>query len=61
MSTPIEEEDPLERYWNDQEAIKLIKELYQVDDEIATDLWHRFIGTVRRMRAISRRMRESER
>lgn len=52
MAEAAKEEDPLEQFWDDQEAIHLIRELFNVSDEIATDLWHRFIGTVRRMRSI---------
>jgi hypothetical protein len=59
MSGTAREEDPLEKFWDDQEAIGYIKELFQVSDEMAEDLWHRFMGTVRRMRSIARGSRDA--
>ena len=45
--------DPLGTELNNPDAIKCLRELYGIDDTTATQLWHRFIGTVRRMRQIS--------
>ncbi|HJR06895.1 MAG TPA: hypothetical protein VJ842_06545 [Pyrinomonadaceae bacterium] len=45
--------DPLESEKNNQEAINSISELYNVDEEVATELWHRFIETVKKMRGLS--------
>lgn len=45
--------DPLEYEKYNQEAINSIRELYNVNEEVATQLWHRFIETVKKMREIS--------
>jgi hypothetical protein len=45
--------DPLEYEKYNQEAINSIRELYGVNEEVAIDLWHRFIETVKKMRDIS--------
>jgi hypothetical protein len=45
--------DPLEGEMNNQEAINSIKDLYNIDEETAIELWHRFIGTVKKMREVS--------
>lgn len=47
------EEDPLEKQKHNHQAINIIKELYSVNEETATELWHRFIDTVRKMKEIA--------
>jgi len=53
MAEAAKEEDPLEQFWDDRKGIELIRKVFNVSDEIATDLWRRFIGTVRRMRSVA--------
>ena len=57
-STPIE--DPfLEAELNDREAIIAIKELYDVNEETATELWQKFVDTVRKMKVVAEEKREA--
>jgi hypothetical protein len=55
MAEARRDRDSLENNKNNQEAIELIQELYGVDVKIATELWHRFIGTVEKMELIATR------
>jgi hypothetical protein len=52
MGSENETEDPLHKFRYDEEAFGLIRELYNVSDEVAIELWHRFLGTVERMKFI---------
>jgi hypothetical protein len=45
--------DPLDAELNNPEAIRCMRDLYDIDEAMATELWHRFIGTVKKMRQIS--------
>jgi len=54
MAETAPREDPLERQKDNREAISIIMELHNVDEAVATDLWHRFIGTVQKMKIIVR-------
>ncbi len=60
MPGSTDEQDPLDAQKNNPEAIKLIRQLYDVDDEVATDLWGHFIETVKKMRTISQSMQASQ-
>ena len=53
MAEARRDRDSLENNKNNPEAIELLKQLYGVDVEIATNLWHRFVGTVEKMALIS--------
>lgn len=55
------EQDLLEKQKDNQEAIELIMGSYNVNEKIATDLWHRFIDTVGKMKKVTQSAQTSGR
>jgi DNA-directed RNA polymerase subunit RPC12/RpoP len=47
-------EDPLDAALNNYIAITCLRDLYNINDATATILWNKFIGTVRKMREMSK-------
>jgi len=60
MSETAPQRDQLEMQKNNPDAIRIIMELYGVDEGIAMDLWHRFIGTVQKMKTIVSEQKTSQ-
>ena len=52
MPETAPQQDPLEIQKNNSDAINIIMELYNVEESVATELWHRFIGTVQKMKVV---------
>jgi hypothetical protein len=49
----------LDELRSNQEAISLIRELYNVDENLARELWERFINTVKKMKSVEGKRMQS--
>lgn len=50
--------DPLDAEMDDEEAVNSIKELYNVDEDTAKEMWRKFIETAKKLRDIKKRQEE---
>ena len=50
--------DPLDAEMEDEEAVNSIKELYNVDEDTAKEIWCKFIETAKKLRDIKERQEE---
>jgi len=58
MAETVPIKDSLEKFRNDPEAIRLIMTLYGADEALATDVWHKMMGTIEKLYTIAHPVKE---